>query len=234
MYKICKGCKKGGDISIYYHYYFNPQLTPRFFLSTKYSPCAALFSNTNDNELHVMVPPPPINLNTICTFESIRYASGFIECSAACQAGSCCLVSDDGLPESSILTRESYSNSKFNGVDNNNAMVDNISEKNKPESCTATHSDVCKSYGACSALKGLEDIHGTPTDLVNSKCTPNHMKTEVGIDDCENACQPRSCCFTESEKRNCYEDNKVSQSEKERRNINPYLYMYFIGGSGSA
>mmetsp|Transcript_4785 Transcript_4785/g.7058 ORF Transcript_4785/g.7058 Transcript_4785/m.7058 type:complete len:870 (-) Transcript_4785:187-2796(-) len=169
-----------------------------------YSPCAALYSAANDGEIHVMVPPPPSDLNIICTFESIRYASGFIECSSACYAGSCCSIPPVGLPES-ILSSSSN-------------KLDTTTQR-KPESCADTHSEVCAAYTACSALEGLEDIHGTPTDLVNSKCTPNHMKTEIGIDDCENACQPRSCCFAESEKRNCYDDNRLWCDEFHACNI---------------
>ena len=149
-----------------------------------------------------MVPPPPQDLNIICTFDSIRYASGFIKCSAACQAGACCSVPTDLPP--SILTR---------GGGSSLDIMDNVVSERKAdkstESCASSHKDVCASYGACAALKGLEDIHGSPTDLVNAKCTPYHMRTEVEIDDCENACHPRSCCFTESEKRNCYDDNQV-------------------------
>ena len=123
-----------------------------------------------------MVPPAPININEICSLDSIKFASGYIECRAACQAGGCC---------SSIYSSE------------------------RQKSCSSTHIDVCAKYEPCNILEKHKDNHGTPADLANLKCTPTLMMTKAGVVDCENACQPRSCCFTDSKKKNCYDDNEV-------------------------
>ena len=140
-----------------------------------------------------MVPPAPKNINEICSFNSIRFASGYIECRAACQAGGCC-SSDPSSSDSSNTSKDS-------------SGISHLAET--PKSCLSTHIDVCAEYEPCDALERLQDIHGTPIDLVNSKCTKALMMTSLGIDDCENACQSRSCCFADSKKRNCYDDNKV-------------------------
>lgn len=137
-----------------------------------------------------MVPPAPVNLPQLCSHDSVMYVSGYIECNAACQAGLCCTVSS--IEDSSLAS----------------AGLMHLTET--PKSCLKTHPDLCSGYSSCENLKDINDAHGTPTDLVNSKCTANKMKTESGIDDCENACQPRACCFASSKKKNCYDDNKVS------------------------
>ncbi len=105
--------------------------------------------------------------------DPIRYASGFLQCSAACDAGSCCYSSHE------------------------------------KKSCSSTHEDVCALYQPCTDLSAFKKVHGSPVDLVKQKCSPLLMTTEIGIDDCENACQSRSCCFAKSKKNSCYEDNKV-------------------------
>jgi hypothetical protein len=158
----------------------------------QYAPCAGLYTAAGDDDLHVMVPPAPADLDLMCSFDSIKFASGYSECTSSCQAGLCCFksptidFSDSGLASS--------------------GFIDLPAQK---KSCSTTHIALCNEYHACDNLKGLDDVHGSPIDLVNSKCALSKMNTEQGIDECETACQPRSCCFAESKKRNCYDDNKV-------------------------
>lgn len=137
-----------------------------------------------------MVPPAPENLPQLCSNDSIMFVSGYIECNAACQAGQCCTLADI----------DDYASLAAPGL---------VDLSNLPKSCVQSHPDLCAGYKPCDALKGLMDAHGTPSDLVNSKCTAAKMQTELGIDECESACQPRACCFAHSKKRNCYDDNKV-------------------------
>ncbi len=140
--------------------------------------------------MHAMVPPAPANLPQLCSHESIMYVSGYIQCNAACQAGRCCNVPDKG--RSSIAT---------GGL---------IGWSVTPISCVLSHPELCAEYGPCDALSGaLMDVHGKPHELVQAKCTPNKIKTEVGVDECESACQTRACCFANSSKKNCYDDNQV-------------------------
>ena len=143
-----------------------------------------------------MVPPAPSNLDSLCSFELVRSTSGYIECNSSCEAGSCCSPS---------------STEKFLDFGLASSSTGNFPKQ--PKSCASTHPDVCAGYEPCDNLKSLKDVHGTPVDLVNSKCTGNQMKKDQDMIDCENACQPRSCCFTDSKKRNCYDDNKVCQNK---------------------
>jgi len=147
-----------------------------------YSPCATLYTSRQTvDEYHAMVPPPPSNLDKLCSSTSISVQSTHAECIAVCEGGSCCFASGS-----------------LNSLDNTFLP-----------SCSNTHPDVCAAYSGCGPIKDPTAQHTNPIDIVKSKCTTENIKLDKGRDACETACQPRSCCFTDSTKRNCYEDNKV-------------------------
>ena len=137
--------------------------------------------DTDVDEWHLLVPPAPSNIEEICSDANIATQSGFLECQASCNPGSCCLLTDpkDFLPL-----------------------------QKKP--CWSTHEDICAYYSSCQSLVGLDNKHGSPVDLVNLKCTTHNLKYAEGKEDCEQICQTRSCCFAESKNKNCREDNEVS------------------------
>jgi len=129
------------------------------------------------------VAPAPKNIGSICSDKSIATPKGFEACQSACRMGECCFPS--------------------NGNENN--LPD--------ESCVETHEDKCKTYTPCLSLH-IDGKELTSTvDVVNTKCTINNVHYLEGWDDCSNACQPRSCCFTEES--NCRKDNEFYCNEYE-------------------
>lgn len=160
-----------------------------------YSACGTIHSGVEiDNTDEVYVPPAPDNLGSICSKGSIAEVSGFIECQSLCHAGLCC---------------------------QNSSLDASKTGSNDVAPCDKSHADVCDSYLPCENLQLKEDgiDHGDPVTLVNEKCTPMKVKQDKGRQDCENLCQQRSCCFTESLSKNCLADNKVWCSEFEACDI---------------
>jgi len=149
-----------------------------------YSPCGTIHSGI-DNGDDNYVPPAPDDLGSICSKGSIAVLSGFIHCQSLCHAGLCC-YDDDTVEGAHAL-----------------------------QPCTKTHADVCDSYLPCENLKNKDEgiNHGTSVELVKEKCTALNVMNKQGKEDCENLCQARSCCFTQSPSKNCYADNKVWCSE---------------------
>jgi len=150
----------------------------------EYSPCATIHTNYDDStsDFNLVVPPAPLDLEKICADSNVAIQTGFLDCQAACNPGLCCLPTTVSDP------------------------TDNVPDI---KACWATHEDVCQHYTPCKALEGVAENHGSPVDLANLKCSVHNLKFAEGVEDCGNICQTRSCCFADSKKMNCREDNEV-------------------------
>lgn len=125
----------------------------------------------------------PISLETICSLEHISTNSGHKECSDACSTQKCCFGS-----ESDDCHKESEDECNLNKY----AFCANLQIKKDDED------------------GDIADITVVERDQVNSACTVNNIQKIQGREECEDACQPRSCCFTSIQQDNCMSDNFVS------------------------
>lgn len=175
---------------------------------TEYSPCGTIHTNfdANTKDHLLLVAPAPKNIGALCSDANIATQDGFLDCQAACNPGLCCLPTTVSKDDSSAPERKL---------------------------CSLSHADVCEHYSPCKALDGVSKNYGSPLELVNIKCTPHNLKFSEGIEDCGNICKTRSCCFTDSKKANCREDNEVWCNEFAACEQLPSLSTY-VDGSSSA
>lgn len=151
---------------------------------SQYAPCGIL-AGVNEFDGNMVVPPPPSDLKGICSATSVATTSGYIECQSACHPGQCCLIQ---TPVNSDLLLSPFA----------------------LQPCSYSHEDICHHYEPCNILDDYASQHGSAVDIVNAKCTNTNMHYESGREDCENACEVRSCCFSDARNHNCRESNEVS------------------------
>ena len=77
------------------------------------------------------------------------------------------------------------------------------------QSCRNSHQEVCNSYAPCLPMQGTENGYRPLNDLVNTVCTADNISNLERRDECERACQSKSCCYTTMLKSNCFEGNAV-------------------------
>jgi len=157
-------------------------------LCGRYTSCGNLYSMVDgDTNIEDGSSAPALarnDIDSICSDWSVATSSGHTACISACSPGRCCSTLD-GL-------KLKIQNSPLNA-----------------QSCGNSHDDVCKSYAPCMSMKGMNNSFRSPQDVVNDLCTSKNIMYPRGRAECDDACQPRSCCFTTDSKRNCHVDNPV-------------------------
>ena len=76
------------------------------------------------------------------------------------------------------------------------------------EQCGYSHQAVCATYTPCKSLFVNSVEMTSPVTIVNSVCEASNLKYCEGWDDCQNACEERSCCI--AGENNCRKGNEVS------------------------
>ena len=140
-------------------------------------------SNSTGKNSHSSIMRAPNDLGKLCSDASIASQSGFVQCQSACLAAQCCFIS-------------TFARQEVTSTNNPSIM----------QPCSELHRYSCASYTPCLSIQGM----GSPIDLVNQKCAINNIRYPEGKQDCIFFCEPRNCCFTKSQGKNCYKDNKVS------------------------
>uniref|UniRef100_A0A7S4HMA1 Uncharacterized protein n=1 Tax=Odontella aurita TaxID=265563 RepID=A0A7S4HMA1_9STRA len=132
----------------------------------KYEPCQVLYArDENKYAGFVEIPPPPADIGSVCSEDSLLTVQGFTHCEDVCDRARCCEETTEECHVKNPAVCDGYG--ACSSLVANGGAFDDTDQK--------------------TLMKLAEDVNRT--------CSPSNLFHPQGLSACQHVCNDRLCCF---------------------------------------